>query len=132
MAFGVLLADLPPSLEGIAREFNRGVSSTGLVRFALVVVLLLLVVSFLAYWYRTKERTWRFYSRRALWRELCRAHAVTANQRRALREVARAAGIEPAAGIFLNPGALDAARTRETDPERARELSAAYETLFGS
>lgn len=130
MFFSPVFAKLPSSLESIAREFHRDMTSAGLLRLGILIVVGFLVVSTLAYWYRTKEPSWRYYSRSALWRELCRTHELSALERRLLREVSRRARLEPAAAVFLNPAALEAARRDEPDRSRQEELGALYERLF--
>jgi hypothetical protein len=132
MVAAPLFAQMPAPLESIAREFNRDVSTGGVAVLGIVVVGVIVLVAALAYWYRTRERSWRFYSRTALWRELCRVHELSPYERRLLREVARGAKLEPVAAIFLNPTALAAARKTAADLERAKQLGGIHERLFGS
>lgn len=129
---GPVFAGLPSPLDAIAREFDRGVSAKGLMILGIVVVSVLLLVSVLAHWYRTKEQSWRYSNQSALWRDLCGMHELTALERRYLRDAARGAGLEPAAAIFLNPTALDTASQSAQGTERARELRAISRKLFGA
>ena len=129
---GPVFAGLPSPIDAIAREFDRGVSAKGLIILGIVVVSVLLLVSVLAHWYRTKEQSWRYSNPSELWRDLCGVHELTVTERRYLRDAARGAGLEPAVAIFLNPTALDTASQTAPDTERARELHAISRRLFES
>jgi hypothetical protein len=82
------------------------------------------------FWRQHNDMSLRCDNPRKLFRELCQAHGLDAQQRRLLLEVAEAACPYQPALVFLQPQSFAAERLPPALAERAAELTSLRERLF--
>lgn len=114
-------------------RFDHGRASFGRTEMVLIAGATVLVVAtwLISNWItRWRNATFMSNSAPKLFRELCRAHRLQMGDRRLLKKLAAARGIENAAELFVEPEHFEAAKLPQTLKSSAQELRELRHRLF--
>ena len=119
--------------SGVWGRFDHGRASFGRTELILVAGATVLVAStwlFSNWITRRRNATFTSNSAPKLFRELCRAHRLPRADRRLLKKLAAARGIENAAELYVEPEHLEAAKLPPTLKSSAQDLRELRHRLF--
>jgi hypothetical protein len=114
--------------EGISL---RSTADTRSLAVLLAVIAAVLLVAWVVSWYSRRQEHRRRHSASALFNELCRVHKLTWSDRQLLSQLARLAGLDIKARLFLDADAWSRTLPQVTDPNLHQRCVALQEKLFG-
>lgn len=126
----IILADSSYRVWG---RFDHGRAGFGRTELVLIMGATVLVVAtwLISNWItRRQKATFMSNSSSKLFRELCRAHRVPRTDRRLLKKLAAAQGVENAAELFIEPEHFEAAKLPAALKSSAHELREIRHRLF--